>query len=99
MVSLDSLCIDGVLLLVRSNELDENDPVRVADGCDNEILVASDIEDHAPVLQDARGTKVGFDVRRGLPLGLEDMTMPGKKRLLRVGILRSFVEGPKGRQG
>jgi hypothetical protein len=97
MMSLDSLCIDGVVLLVRTDELDENDPVRIVDGRDQAILVASDIEDHAPVLQDARGTKIGLDVRRGLPLGFEDMAMPGKKWLLRVGILRSFVEDPKGR--
>jgi hypothetical protein len=96
-MSLDSLCIDGVVLLVRANELDENDPVRVVDGCDQAILVTSDIEDHTSVLQDARGTKVGLNVRRGLPLGLEDIAMPGKKWLLRVGILRSFVEDPKGR--
>ena len=96
-MSLDSLCIDGVVLLVRADELDENDPVRIVDGRDQAILVAGDIEDHASVLQDARGTKIGLDVRRGLPLGLEDMAMPGKKWLFRVGILRSFVEGPKGR--
>ena len=94
-MSLDSLCTDGVVLLVRADELDENDPVRIVDGRDQAILVASDIEDYAPVLQDARGTKVGLDVRRGLPFGLEDMAMPSKKRLLRVGIFRSFVEGPK----
>jgi hypothetical protein len=97
MMSLDSLCIDGVVLLVRADELDENDPVRIVDGRDQAILVASDIEDHTAVLQDARGTKVGLDVRRGLPLGLEDMAMPGKKWLLRVGILRPFIESPKGR--
>lgn len=96
-MSLDSLCIDGVVLLVRTDELDENDPVRVVDGRDQSVLVAGDIEDHAPVLQDARSTKVGLDVRRGLPLGLENMAMPGKKWLLRVGKLGSFVEGPKGR--
>lgn len=86
-MSLDNLCIDGVVLLVRADELDENDPVRVVDGRDQSVLVAGDIEDHAPVRQDARSTEVG----------LEDMAMPGKKWLLRVGILRSFVEGPKGR--
>ena len=96
-MSLDSLCIDGVVLLVRADELDENDPVRIVDGRDQAILVASDIEDHTSVFQDARSTKIGFDVRRGLPLGLEDMAMPSKKWLLRVGILRPFVEGPKGR--
>jgi len=98
-MSLDSLCIDGVVLRVQADELHENDPVRVVDGRDQPILVASDIEDHAPVLQDARGTKVGLDVRRSLPLGLEDMAMPGKKRLLRVGIFRAFVESPKRRSG
>jgi hypothetical protein len=96
MVSLDSLCIDGVVLLVRADELDENDPVRVVDGRDQAILVGSDVEDHAPVLQDARGTKIGLDVRRGLPLGFDDMPMPGKKRLLGLGILGSLVEVPKG---
>jgi hypothetical protein len=96
MVSLDSLCIDSVVLLVRADELDENDPVRVIDGCDQPVHVASDIEDYTPILKDARGTEVGLDVRRGLPLGLEDMPMPGKERLLRVSILRSFVEGSKG---
>jgi hypothetical protein len=93
MVSLDSLCIDGVVLLVRADELDENDPVRVVDGCDQPVLVASDIENYTPILQDARRTKVGLDVCRGLPLGLEDMAMPDKKRFLRVGILGSFIEG------
>jgi len=97
MVSLDSLCIDGVVLLVHADELDESDPVRVVDGRDQSVLVASDIEDHAPVLQDARSTEVGLDVRRGLPLGLEDMAVPGKKRLLRVSILRALLEVPKGR--
>lgn len=95
-MSLDSLCIDSVVLLARADELDENDPVRVVDGRDQPILVASYIEDYPPVLQDARGTEVGLDVRRRLPLGLEDMAMPGKKRLLRVGILGSFVEDPQG---
>ena len=77
-MSLASWYIDGVVLLVRADELDENDPVRIVDGRDQTILVPSDIEDHAPVLQDARRTKVGLDVRRGLPLGLENMAMPGK---------------------
>ena len=67
-MSLDSLYIDGVVLLVRADELDENDPVRVVDGRDQAILVASDIEDHAPVPQNARSTKVGLDVRLGFPL-------------------------------
>lgn len=96
-MSLDSLCIDGVVLLVRADELHENDPVWVVDGRDQAILVASDIEDHSAVLQDASRTKVGLDVRRGLPLGLENVAMPGKKRLFRVSILGSFVEGSKGR--
>lgn len=96
-MSLDSLCIDGIVLLVRADELHENDPIRIVDGRDHTVLVASDSEDHPAVLQDARSTKVGLGVRRRLPLGLEDMTMPGKKWLLRVGILRSFVEGSKGR--
>jgi len=78
-----------------ADELDENDPVRIGDRRDQAILVASDIEDHASVLQNARGTKIGLDVCRSLSLGLEYMAMPGKKRLLRVGIFRSFVEGPK----
>lgn len=69
-MSLDSLCIDGVVLLVRTDELDENDPVWVVDGRDQTVLVASDIEDHSPVLQDARSAKIGLDVRRRLPLGL-----------------------------
>jgi hypothetical protein len=99
MMSLDSLCIDGVVLLVRTDELDENDPIRIVDGRDKAIFIASDIEDHASVFQDARSTKIGLDVRRGLPLGLEDMAMPSKKWLLRVGILRSLVECPKGREG
>jgi hypothetical protein len=81
-MSLDSLCIDGVVLLVCANEFHENNPVRVVDGRDQSVLVASDIEDHAPFLQDARGTKVGLDVGRGLPLDLEDVTVPGEKRLL-----------------
>ena len=98
-MSLDSLCIDGVVLLVRADELDENDSVRIVDGRDQAILVASDIEDHTSVLLDARSTKVCLDVRRGLPLGLEDIAMLGKKWLLRVGILGSFVEGPKCRKG
>jgi len=97
MMPLDRLCMDGVVLLVRADKLDENDPVWVVDGRDQAILVASDIEDHTSVFQDACGTKVSLDVRRGLPLGLEDMAMPGKKWLLRVSILGAFVEVPKGR--
>jgi len=77
-MSLDSLCIDGVVLLVRADELDENDAVRIVDRCDQAILIASDIEGHAPVPQDARRTEVGLDIRRSLPLRIEDMTMPGK---------------------
>jgi len=96
-MSLDSLCIDSVVLLVCADKLDENNPIRIVDGCDQPVLVASDIEDYTSILQDARGTEVGLDVRRGLPLGLEDMSMPGKERLFRVSILRSFVEAPKGR--
>jgi hypothetical protein len=79
MMSFDSLCIDSVVLLVRADKLDENDPVRVVDGCDQPILVASDIEDYTPILQDARGTEVSLDVRRSLPLGLEDMAVPAKQ--------------------
>lgn len=48
-MSLDSLYIDGVVLLVRADELNENDPVRIVDGRDQAILVASDIENHASV--------------------------------------------------
>jgi len=75
-MSLDSLCIDGVVLLVCANELDEYDSVRVVDGRDQPVFVASDIKNYAPILQDARSTEVCLDVRRGLPLGLEDMAMP-----------------------
>lgn len=47
------------------------DPVRVVDGLDQPVLVAGDIEDHAPVLQDVLGTEVGLDVRQSLTLALE----------------------------
>ena len=85
-MSLDRLCIDGVVLLVRADELHENNPVRVVDGRDESVLVTSDIEDHAPLFQDPRGTKVGLDVGRGLPLGLEDVAVPGEKWFFCVGV-------------
>ena len=95
-MSLNSLCIDGVVLLMRADELHENDPERVVDGCNQPVLVAGDIKDNASVLQKACGTKVGLDVSWGLPLGLEGVAMPSEERLFGVGMLRSFVEGPKG---
>lgn len=95
-MSLNSLCIDGVVLPMRADELHENDPVRVVDGCDQPVFVASDIKDNASILQNARRPEVCLDVSRRLPIGLQRMAMPGEERLFGVGIFSVFVESPKG---
>jgi len=95
-MSLNSLCIDGIVLFMRADELHENDPVRVVDGCNESALVAGDIEDNAVVLQNARRPEVRLDVSRGLPLGLEDAAMPSEERFFGDGMFRAFVECPKG---
>lgn len=81
---------------MRADELHENDAVRVVDGCNEPVLVAGDIEDNSAVLQNTRRAEVGLYVSWGLPFGFEDMAMPSEERLFGVGMLRSFVEGPKG---
>ena len=53
-MSLNSLCIDGVVLSMRADGLHENDALRVIDGCNEPVLVAGDIEDNSAVLQNTR---------------------------------------------
>jgi len=43
MVSLNGLCIDGVVLFMRGYELQENNPISVVDECNQPVLVASDL--------------------------------------------------------
>ena len=48
------LCVDHVVLAVRPNETDVNDPVRIVDPHHQPILIAREIEHHAAVLGDTR---------------------------------------------
>jgi len=58
------LRIDGVVLLVRADEADVHDPIRVIDPHDDTVLVATDIEHHATILEDARVTEQRIYVAR-----------------------------------
>jgi hypothetical protein len=52
------LRIDGVVLLVRADEAGVHDPIGVIDPHDDTVLVATDIEDHAVIPEDARVAEV-----------------------------------------
>jgi hypothetical protein len=60
------LRIDGVVLLVRADEPDVHHPTRVINPHDGTLLVATDIDHHAAVLEDARVAEVRLYVARCL---------------------------------
>ena len=77
----DRLRIDGVILPMRANEPYVNNTIRVVDPNHDAILVASDIEYRAAVLEDAGRANVTFDVRRRGPVGR--FATPSRDRALR----------------
>ena len=50
----NALCVDRVVLSVRSNETDVDDPIRIVNPHHDPILVAREVEYHTAVLEDAR---------------------------------------------
>lgn len=58
----DRLRVDSVILLVRPDEPNVDDPIRKVDPHDNPVLIPTNIEDDAPVLQDAGTAKLRFHV-------------------------------------
>ena len=73
--------IDVVILPMRANEPYVGDAIWVVDPHHDAMFVASDIEYHAAVLEDAGRSNVTFDVRRRGPVGR--FATPSRDRALR----------------
>ena len=71
---------------MRANEPYVDDAIWVVDPHHDAILVASDIEYRAAVLEDAGRANVAFDVRRRRPLGRFDLPVPRHHGIARFGI-------------
>ena len=62
------MCIDPVVLPVRSDEPDIDNATRIIDPHDDAILVADDIEYSAAVVENARAADGSLHVRRRRPV-------------------------------
>jgi hypothetical protein len=62
----DFLCVDHVILSVRSSEADVNDPIGIVDPHHQPVLVARNIEHHAAVLEETRAANRPFHARLGV---------------------------------
>ena len=89
----DRLRVDRVVLPVRADEADVDHPLRVVDPDDQPVLVASQVEHHPPVFQDAGRAELGLYRGRRGPVGLQHVAIPGQGRLLRVLVRRAV--GPE----
>lgn len=88
----DFLCVDHVILSVRSNEADVNDPIGIVDPHHQPVLVARNIEHHAAVLEDTRAANRPFHVRRRLPVCCLDLPIPRHQRLACIGMSGASIE-------
>src|SRR5262245_9470132 len=77
---------------MRANEPYVNNTIRVVDPHHDAILVASDIEYRAAVLEDAGRANVAFDVRRRRPVCRFDLPVPRHHGIARFGIRRAPIE-------
>src|SRR2546427_4923797 len=80
------LRVDLVVLSVRADEADVDQPVRVVDLHHESVIVALDVEHHSVVTDDARCSVLRLDLRGVVPILLLDFAVPREKRLLRVRV-------------
>ena len=62
------MCIDPIVLPVRSDEPDIDDAIRIIDPHHDAILVAGDVEYNATVVENARAADGSLHVRRRRPV-------------------------------
>ena len=88
------LRIDTIILCVRPDESNVQNPKIVIDVHDKSVLVASDIENNAIALDKAGMPVSAFDVLRAIPVGQCRFPIPGFKRLLgRTMLFPKQLEG------
>src|SRR5438045_9030972 len=85
----DGLRVDGIVLLMRTDEADIQYSVGIVDPCYETILVSCNIEDNTPVLENACRRDVQFDVRRRCPIGGFCLSVPRHQRITRVLVART----------
>ena len=73
------LRIDTIILCVRPDESNVQNPKIVIDVHDKSVLVASDIENNAIALDKAGMPVSAFDVLRAIPVGQCRFPIPGSK--------------------
>ena len=69
---------------MRANELDIHNPDPVRHCNDEPIVIAFDVEHHAPILEDAGVAVLRLDIRRLLPGRARSFVVPRLERLLRL---------------
>src|ERR1700730_11788031 len=91
------LCIDLVILTVRTDKTDINHPLRIVDPTHQAIFIAGDIESRPAVQEYARTADVPLQIGRCRPIGLTDQAIPRHQWLPRVRIGR--VSGEESLEG
>src|SRR4051794_7684427 len=89
--------VDVVVLAGRSHELDPHGALAEPRLDDQAVLVATDVEDDALGVHDARVREVPLDVRRRSPIGPARDRVPCLEGLLRSGV--ALPEGPQRPKG
>src|SRR5689334_15464481 len=86
------LRVDHVVLSVRSNEPDVNNPVRIVDPHHQPILIARYIKDHAAILEDTRAADRPLHVRRSCPVRCLGLSIPSHQWLTWVVMSTASAE-------
>ena len=88
----NGLRVDPVVLLVRADEPDIDDPIGIINPYHNTILVAGDVEHRTTVLENARAANGSLHVRGRRPVSRSDLSVPSHHWLARVGVTRASTE-------
>src|SRR6185369_5091202 len=81
------LCVDCIVLLVRADKPNIDDPVWVVDPHDNTVLVPSDVEHYTPVLKDTCTPELRLHIAWLGPIRLDHVPVPRQRRALGIGKL------------
>src|SRR6185437_9485906 len=88
----NSLCVDSIILTVRTDESYVRDTVGIVDPYYDSILVPRDIEDRSSVLEDACVADIALYVCRSRPVGLPYLLIPRQGGFAGVRELRIAIE-------
>ena len=81
------LRVDGIVLLMRSDELDKQDALAEQDLADEPVFIPANVEDGSSPLENARAAILSLDVLRRLPGCSLGLMVPGPELLLTVRVL------------